>query len=269
MTLEEVAELMTCSTSKISRLETGKAIPKVPDVNELMRIYGVTSETERDMILRLVHDGRAHGWWEPLTEGVQPEKFILDAPGRYPAVESEATMVRSFTVAFVSGLLQTPDYARTVLTDALPHHSPEEIERLVALRMKRQEALHRTDPPPLEVLAVLDEGVLCRPVGGPEMMAAQLEQILKLAELPNVDVRVWPFERGISRAHLGNFVLLTIPEERGSDVVYIEGHAGETFLDSRSDVDVYEEVFADALEQSLPRARSLEVVERYRRQFAS
>ncbi|MCX6463322.1 MAG: helix-turn-helix transcriptional regulator, partial [Pseudonocardiales bacterium] len=70
MTLDEVAELMTCSTSKISRLETGKGVPKVPDVSELMRIYGVTSDTEREMLLRLVRDGRQHGWWEPLTDGV-------------------------------------------------------------------------------------------------------------------------------------------------------------------------------------------------------
>ncbi|RKH81874.1 XRE family transcriptional regulator, partial [Corallococcus praedator] len=72
MTLDEVADLMTCSTSKISRLETGKGVPKVPDVGELMRIYGVPAGAERDMLLRLVRDGRQHGWWERLTDGVHP-----------------------------------------------------------------------------------------------------------------------------------------------------------------------------------------------------
>src|SRR5438270_5441947 len=70
LTLDDVAIRMTCSTSKISRLETGKGIPKIPDVQELIRIYGVSSDTEREMLLRLVHDGREHGWWEPLVVGL-------------------------------------------------------------------------------------------------------------------------------------------------------------------------------------------------------
>ena len=86
LTLDEVADLMTCSTSKISRLETGKGIPKMPDIRELIRIYGVTSDTEQDMLLRLVRDGRQPGWWEPLTEGVHSERFVLDYPGRYAAL---------------------------------------------------------------------------------------------------------------------------------------------------------------------------------------
>src|SRR4051794_36695153 len=162
LTLDEVADLMTCSTSKISRLETGKGIPKMPDIRELIRIYGVTSDTERDMLLRLVRDGRQPGWWEPLTEGVQTERFVLDFPGRYAALENDAAVVRSFDVTLVHGLLQTEGYARTVLTASLPHHSDDEIERLVALRLKRQEALRRTDRAPLQLVAVLDEAVVAR-----------------------------------------------------------------------------------------------------------
>src|SRR3954463_15110000 len=90
LTLDEVAEQMTCSTSKISRLETGKGIPKLPDVRELMRIYGVVVDAERDMLLRLPRPGREHGWWEPLTEGLTPERFVMDVPSRYPALETGA-----------------------------------------------------------------------------------------------------------------------------------------------------------------------------------
>jgi transcriptional regulator with XRE-family HTH domain len=264
MTLDEVAEQMTCSTSKISRLETGKGIPKVPDVRELMRIYGVTSDTERDMLLRLVRDGRQHGWWEPLTEGMQPERFVMDFPGRYAALENDATTVRSFDVTLVHGLLQTESYARTMLTATLPHHAPAEIERLVQLRMKRQDALHRTDRTPLELVAVLDEAVLPRATGGGAAMAGQLEHILELAELPTVTVRVLPFAASLLRAHLGHFVLLDIPEELGSDVVYIESHAGEAYLDGRSDVDLYKDVFADVLRHALPADESRGVIGRYR-----
>jgi transcriptional regulator with XRE-family HTH domain len=263
LTLDEVATLMTCSTSKISRLETGKGIPKIPDVSELMRIYGVASDTERDMLLRLVRDGRQQGWWEPLTEGVQPERFMLDSPGRYAALENDATAVRSFDITVVHGLLQTGDYTRAVVSALLPHHSAAEIDRLVALRTKRQDALRRVDPLPLELLVVLDEAVLHRPVGGAAVMAAQLGHLLEMATLPNVTIRVLPFSARMLRAHAGHFVLLDIPDALGSDVVYIEGHAGETYLDLESDVDLYKDVFADVLRHTLPADESLGVVGRY------
>jgi transcriptional regulator with XRE-family HTH domain len=264
LTLDDVAELMTCSTSKISRLETGKGIPKVPDVRELMRIYGVASDTERDMLLRLVRDGRQHGWWESLTDGVQPERFMMDSPSRYAALESDATAVRSFDVTLVHGLLQTESYVRTVISAILPHHSAEEIERLVALRLKRQEALHRVEPDPLTLVAVLDEGVLCRPVGGSTVMREQLEHILDVSELSNVTVRVVPFSVGMLRAHAGTFVLLDIPDELGSDVVYMESQAGETYLTGSSDVDLYKDVFVDVLRHALSPDESRAVVSRYR-----
>lgn len=263
LTLDEVAALMTCSTSKISRLETGKGIPKVPDVRELMRIYGVTSGTERDMLLRLVKDGRQHGWWEPLTDGVQPERFMMDSPARYASLENDATAVRSFDTTVFHGLLQTADYARSVLSAMLPQHPPAEIDRLVALRMKRQEALWRVDSPPLSLAAVIDEAVLLRPIGGVSVMAAQVEHVQRMASLPNVTVRVLPFAVGMLRAHAGHFVLVEIPFTMGSDVVYIEGHAGETYLDSESDVDLYKDVFADVRRRALTPDASRELIGRY------
>lgn len=268
LTLDEVAEQMTCSPSKISRLETGKGIPKVPDVSELMRIYGVASDTERDMLLRLVRDGRQQGWWVPLTEGVQPERFVLDSPARYASLENDATAIRSFDTTAVHGLLQTPDYARAVVRALLPHHSAEEIDRLVALRTKRQDALFRSDPPPLTVTVVLDEAVLARPVGGPGVMAAQLAHLRELALLPHVTVRVLPFAASMLRAHAGRFVLLSIPEGLGSDVVYIEGGAGEAYLDHDSDVELYQEVFVDVLRHALPVPASAKMISRYEGRYA-
>jgi transcriptional regulator with XRE-family HTH domain len=264
LTLDEVAERMTCSTSKISRLETGKGLPKVPDVSELMRIYGVASDTERDMLLRLVHDGREHGWWESYTEGVQPERYVLDVPGRYPSLENDARAVRSFDLTVVHGLLQTEDYSRAVIEPVLPHHSAEEIDRLVALRQRRQAAIGRRSPRPLEMVALIDEVVLQRPVGGATVMAAQLDWLLEAGRLPNVTIQVLPLVVGILRAHAGHFVLLDIPAELGSDVVYIEGHAGDSFLDTEPDVQLYYEVFADALASSLSPAESADVITRYR-----
>ncbi|MGH3588733.1 MAG: helix-turn-helix domain-containing protein [Pseudonocardia sp.] len=268
LTLDEVAEQMTCSPSKISRLETGKGIPKVPDVSMLMKIYGVASDTERDMLLRLVRDGRQQGWWVPLTEGVAPERFVFDSPARYASLENDATAIRSFDTTAVHGLLQTADYARAVVSALLPHHSAEEIERLVVLRTMRQDALHRSDPPPPRLTVVLDEAVLARPVGGPAVMTAQLSRLRELVALPHVTVRVLPFVASMVRAHAGRFVLLSIPDDLGSDVVYVEGGTGEAYLDHEPDVERYEEVFADAEAHALDPVESLEMITRYEKQHA-
>jgi transcriptional regulator with XRE-family HTH domain len=178
--LDQVAGQLHCSTSKISRLETGKGIPKPADVRELIKIYGVAAEGERDMLMRLVRESRTEGWWEPYTDGVQPERFVLDVQARYTSFETEASAIRSYDPAILHGLLQAPSYSRAVMELLLPNHSAQEIEQLVELRGRRQEALTRRRPP-LELLIVLDEAVLRRPVGSPEVMADQLRALLTRA----------------------------------------------------------------------------------------
>ncbi len=250
LTLDDVAEQMTCSTSKISRLETGKGIPKVPDVRELMRIYGIDAAAEQQELLQLVHDGREHGWWESYTDGVQPERFMMDAPERYAALEGEATSIAAFEIAVLHGLLQTPDYTRAVLGAILSDRTPDELDRLVQLRGSRQQALTERDPP-VELTVVLDESVLRRQVGGSAVMVGQLRRLLDLSRRPNVVIQVLPFEAGVHRALAGPFVVLGFPRDAGADVVYIEGHAGDTYLERESDVDLYRLVLADALRRAL------------------
>lgn len=260
---------MTCSTSKISRLETGKGVPKAPDVRELMRIYGVASDTERDMLLRLVRDGREHGWWESYTEGVAPERFVMDSPGQYPALETEALAVRAFEVAWVHGLLQSRAYTRAVLDALLAgRHDPEEIDRLVELRLRRQKALVERDPP-LELSVVLDESVLGRVIGTPAATADALQVVLDRAELPNVTVQVLPLAAGLHRAHAGPFVVLEFAPEVGTDVVYVEGHAGDSYLEGESDVDLYKDVLADVATRALDPGASRDLIRRYQHQHAS
>lgn len=266
--LDDVARELDCSTSKISRLENGKGIPKMPDIRELIRIYRVTSEAERDMLLRLVRDGRQQGWWEPYTEGVQTARYVLDSPGRYPALETEAFAVRSFTAMVLPGLLQTTEYATAMLTAILPDRLHRaEIDSLVELRMQRQQALYRPDSP-LALSVVVDEALLRRVVGGPRVMIGQLEAIAGKADLPNVDVHVLPFSVGVHRAHLGQFVILEMPEPL-ADMVFIEGHAGDTYLDSTDDVKLYKEVYTDVVVRSLPTRDSKVLIAEYLHAYES
>jgi transcriptional regulator with XRE-family HTH domain len=260
--LDQVAERVPCSTSKISRLETGKGSPKAADVQRLMDIYGVGSGAESEMLLRLVRDSRGHGWWERYTDGVTPERFVLDDSNRYTALEDDATAVRTFSIVAVHGLVQTAAYARAVIGALLPHHPAAEIEQLVTLRLKRQEALTRAVDP-LRYSAVVDESVLCRVVGGPEVMREQLQHLLRVVELPAVELRILPFTAGMHRAHAGRFTILEFPDAVGPPVVYVEGPAGDSYLEAEADVAVYQDVLADAAGRALDPAASADLVARY------
>jgi hypothetical protein len=232
----------------------------------MIRLYGAPAEAEQETLLQLVRDSRAEGWWTTYTEGVQPDRFFFDVTGRYPALETDAVALRSFDFGTLHGLLQIPEYSRAVLSAQLPHHSAQEIEQLVELRLRRQERLRGQHP--LRVTAVVDESVLFRLVGDPEVMAAQMRHLLDLMALPHLVVRVLPFSAGIRRSHQGHFMLLEIPDDLGSDVVYIERHAGDTLLESESDVDLYRDVFDDALARSLDAGASREAVRRSASYFA-
>ena len=264
--LDAVADQLRCSISKVSRLETGKGVPKAADVRALMQLYDVTGDAERDMLLRLVRESRTEGWWESYTDGVAPDPFVLDVRSRYTALEADASAVRAFDLAALHGLLQTAAYSQAVLSAQLPHHSAQEIAQLVELRVRRQDRLWSADP--LRLTSVVDESVLFRLVGGPEVMDAQMRHLLDLMELPHVDVRILPFTAGIRRAHVGHFVLLEIPDDLGSDLVYIEGHAGDAFLEVESDVDLYRDVFHDALARCFDAGGSRDAVRRSAALFA-
>jgi transcriptional regulator with XRE-family HTH domain len=260
--LDAVAGELGCSTSKISRLETGKGIPKAADVRELMRIYGVAADPEREMLLRLVRESRTEGWWESYTEGVRPEPFVLDAHARYTAFETEASGVRSFDPAVLHGLLQTARYTRALMEALLPDHSPDQIEQLVELRGRRQEALTRSERP-LELSVVLDEAVLNRRVGDAEVMREQLTGILDLGELPSVQVQVLPFDVGVHRVHAGGFNILEFAPDDVQDVVYREtGGVGE-YLENVSDVDLYKVAFTDVSGRALDPDASRALIGRY------
>jgi len=260
--LTEVARELDCSASKISRLENGKGIPRMPDVVALMRVYEVPDDEHRARLTRLVHESREQGWWERYTDGVQVERFVMNAPARYTALETEAVRVRSFEVSLVHGLLQVPEYTRAVLASLLSEdRTQDDVDRLVELRMRHQEAL--TDrTPPLELEVVLDESVLSRVVGSSAVMAAQLQALHDRSMLPNVTVQVLPFAAGLHRAHAGPFQILEFPDPVGADVVFVEGPTGDPY-ENQSDVDLYKDVLVDVSAQALGPGPSRDIVHKY------
>ena len=161
--------------------------------------------------------------------------------GIYVGLESVAASLRSYEAQLVHGLLQTRDYARAVFRACDRKATAEHIDRQAELRMKRQEALTRPDAP-LELWAVLDEAVLRRPVGGPQVMRAQLGKLLEAAELPNLTVQVLPFAQGAHAGLNGPFCIMDFP---GGDpaTVYVGSAAGNTFLEKAHQVQRWAEAF--------------------------
>jgi transcriptional regulator with XRE-family HTH domain len=231
ISLEEAGNVIRASHSKISRLETGRVGFKDRDICDLLTFYGVTDEKERDALRALAARASAPGWWHDYSD-VLPAWFEA-----YVGLEEAATQIRSYEVQFVPGLLQTGDYARAVTRLGHPAADEREIDRRVGLRLARQAVLTRRTPP--NVWAVLDEAVLRRPIGGADVMRAQLRHLMAMTQRPNVTIQIVPFRAGGHAAAGGAFSVLRFADSDVPDVVYLEQLASALYLDKRDVVDSY------------------------------
>jgi transcriptional regulator with XRE-family HTH domain len=235
LTVESVAQSLLVSPSKISRLETAQRRASPRDVRDLCLLYGVSNE-ERDRLMALASQALETSWYQDAD---------IDAVyGTFIGLEEAASDIDTVQSHDVPGLLQTPHYCRALLSGVRPpgQLSPERVEELIKVRIRRQEKLRRDSPPRLH--AVLDEGALQRPVGGGPVMAEQVDHLLALTALDHVTLQVVPIEVGTHPGLEGRFTVLRFADrELLRDTVYIEGLLGELFLDKDSDVDRYMEIF--------------------------
>ena len=234
LTCEQVAEHLECSASKISRVETGRVSVSPRDVRDMLDLYGVPAE-QRESLVQLARDSRQKGWWHAYSDTMMPQ-FAT-----YLGLESAASEIRIYEVNLIPGLLQTEDYARSVIRAGMMNSPREDVERQVALRMARQPAVTRDDPP--KVWAVLDEAALRRRVGGAGLMRMQLEHLLAQAALPNVAVQVIPFTGGAHPAMGRPFVILVFPDRVDTDVVYLEDLTSSLYVEDVAEVDRYNVFF--------------------------
>jgi hypothetical protein len=191
-------------------------------------MYGVDDPGQRQVLIDMAREGHRKGWWAAY-EDVLPTGF-----GIYVGLEAEASSLRAFESVVVHGLLQTEEYARAVMTTVRRKLAAEEIERLVTLRIQRQEALMRADP--LDLWLILDESVVRRAIGGPELMHNQLVHLADASMWPNVTLQVLPFASGPHPFLNGPFCLIEFPERYDPDVVYTEGVAGQAYLERDKEV---------------------------------
>lgn len=231
LTIDEVGDKLECSASKISRIETGHVGVTPRDARDMLELYGLPGD-EREALVQLAREARTRGWWHKYNEVFT---------GAFVGLEADASSLHAFQALLVPGLLQTEHYARAVFRAMRPDDTEPEIERRVSARMERQRLL--TDPAPPEYWAVVDEAVLHREVGGPEVMAEQLSRLVQAATLPHVTIQVVPFDAGAHPGMEGPFLILGFPEQADPDVVYVDSTAGGVYLEMPADVRRYSLMF--------------------------
>ncbi|MDQ0951587.1 transcriptional regulator with XRE-family HTH domain [Streptomyces phaeochromogenes] len=243
ITREKAGYSIRASESKISRMELGRVSFKTRDVEDLLTLYGIADEAERTSLLSLAKEANVAGWWHSYSD-VLPSWFPT-----YVGLEGAASLIRSYEVQFVHGLLQTEAYAHAVVARGMKGASEADVERRVALRLERQKYLVSESAPDFHV--VLDEAALRRPYGDREVMRGQLQHLIDISQRPNVRLQVMPFSFGGHAGESGAFTVLSFPESDLSDVVYLEQLTSALYLDKREDVTQYEKAMKE-LQQDSP-----------------
>ena len=230
LTVEEVADKLLCSATKISRLETGTRRSSLRDVRDLCDLYNVGKATA-DELMELGRGAREQVWW------TQYEDLKLDP---YLGLEEVATAITGFTTFYLPALLQTEEYTREVIKKVAPKMDPDIYRQRVEVRMRRQEVLEKNDRPRYRVL--LDESVLRRPVGGPALMVTQIDKIMQAEREGKATIQIVPFASGVPAVQDSNFVLLEFDETtKISPTVFVEGLTGNQYQERKAEVDRYKE----------------------------
>ncbi|MFJ7048862.1 helix-turn-helix domain-containing protein [Streptomyces sp. NPDC101112] len=257
MTLEEAGRLVGVSKATVSRYETQAGPVKWLVIDALCHAYGV-SDAERRAVVALAKDARQQGWWSSFADSI-PESMNL-----LLTLEDEAVREDHFSCVYIPGLLQTRAYCTALQQANEVPLKAEEIERLVDIRMKRQEILRRPRPP--RVWAILDESVIRRVVGSPATMREQLSLLLEANEAANITLQVLPFSKGAHAAALGSFVTFG-GKEPALDVVYVDFHTGSLFLEKEEELERYRLAFEYLRAQALDMEASSSMIHRIRKEL--
>lgn len=263
LTADEVGQALNWSKAKVSRYELARSGLKPTEVARLLEFYGIKSD-RRDLLLGLAEEATGKGWWEGYSD------VLTEGHLSFIGLEAEATKIQEWQINVVPGLLQTEGYAREILTGyhEVADISPKQIERRLETRLFRQQLLTRDQP--LEFEALLDESVLYRRRGDRSLMKAQLRRLAVVSELPNVTIRLLPFDTHHALAVDGFAILKFGPSpEKFSpaggahgamlhDIVSVEHLSNELYIEDDYDINQFNLAFSRIAEMSLPPEQSRE-----------
>lgn len=252
LTSTQVAEYLLVSQPKISHLENGRRAIKPRDVRDLCGLYGVTDQRVVDSLMRMAVESNREGWWVACGE----VPYAL-----YIGLETEASSIRSYEPLMIPGLLQTPAYAQAVIEETIPLATPEQIAVRREVRLRRQSRAHHPARP-IRLWVVLDESVLRRVVGSPEIMGEQLEFLNRLGAQPHITVQVLPHSAGAHPGVSGQFSILQFADAAGAGTVYLERFTSDLYLEKRSDVQQYGVTYDRLQAQALDPERTRHLITR-------
>ncbi len=268
LTQKDVALALEWSPSKVIRIESGQVAISTTDLKALLAEYGVTDKTVVSDLVDLARNSKKQPW-------SQYKDVLSPDVQAYFGYESSAAIIRQFEPLLVPGLLQTKDYTQTLLANAYGVEQ-RRAERLLEARRARQEIFEREEVP--EVFFIIDEAVIRRSVGSPEIMRRQLEHLLSFTERPQVTLQVMPFAVGAQQGLQGPFVLLEFTEQFDSEpdskessedesievdnfLVYLESSRTSMSIRDRPEVmGEYLERFLELEKQAASPAESAEII---------
>jgi transcriptional regulator with XRE-family HTH domain len=250
-TVADVAGQLGWSESKLSRIETAHIGIRRPDLERLLDVYGL-AEAARGRLIALAGRSKQRAWWEAYGEAL-PDAYetLID-------FEAEAGVLSTYEAQVVPGLLQTSEYASAVTQAYVLDEPVEFVDQRVQVRMARQAVLTR-DPPP-QLRAILDEDVLRRQIGGPDVLRRQMLRLIEMSERPTITIQVLPFSVGAHPALNGSFILLDFPGGSDEPLAYSEGVTGGVFRNRSEHVARYRLIFQALQELSLSPAESLDMI---------
>jgi hypothetical protein len=258
LTPAEAGRHIRAHASKISRMETAHVSLKPRDVDDLLVLYGV-GERERAEIGAMVQRSARPDWWQSYGE-VVPD-WLQGLIG----LERDAHVIRTYETQFVPGLLQTPQYARAVVLSGHRLAPPDEIDQRVNLRLERQKRMNQPGAPVL--WALIDQGVLYRPVGGADVMRDQLQFLVDSLRSPGVRLQIVSYEASAAATPGAAVTYLRFAQGFLPDVVYLEHMTSAVYVDRLDDLDKYratlDELSALAATPAASRAMLEEALHRF------
>jgi transcriptional regulator with XRE-family HTH domain len=232
----DVAARLEWSETKVWRIETARVTVSPGDIRELARLYGI-DDAGTESLVQLARQAKRPGWWKGMSQAL-PEGFSV-----HIELESSAAAIRTYEAQWVPGLWQTEAYARAMLAANSLTSTPEQIERQVQVRMRRQQILARPDPSPPAIWAILDEAVIRRIVGGRAVMRGQLERLREASGDPAVTLQILAFNAGAHMAAYGSFALFDPSDPAFPVTASTDRPAGSLIEDDPEDIHRYTMMF--------------------------
>jgi transcriptional regulator with XRE-family HTH domain len=250
-TVADVASQLGWSESKLSRIETAHIGVRRPDLERLLSVYGIDDQV-RARLLAIAGRSRQRAWWEAYGDAL-PDAYetLID-------FEAEASSIFTYESQVVPGLLQTSEYASAVTQAYILDEPVDFVDQRVQVRMARQAVLTR-DPPP-HLWAILDEAVLRREIGGPDILRRQTLRLIEMSERPTITIQMLPFSAGAHPALNGSFILLEFPNGADQPLAYSEGVTGGVFRNKADHVRRYRLIFEALRDLSLSPEDSLDMI---------